>query len=244
MVASPKPFFGYSDNTNVLLYLWNAGVVGYYGSSVMYHLGRPGALHPLSTASLTAALFSTGEFELQPAESWRDEDRDWADPVTFETEPTMQPGDGWRWVNADHIVEGTTWGGCLDVVSWMAMADREIARPESYDGCVLVLETSEEMPSPNEVGYFLQAFGERGLLERFPAVVVARPYTAGATSPEARSDYGRDLEATVERAMRRYAPEALVVFNVDFGHTDPQLIVPIGGRIRIDGAARRLWVTY
>jgi len=36
----------------------------------------------------------------------------------------------------------------------------------------------------------------------------------------------------------------LTVFDVDFGHTDPQLIIPIGGRIRIDGPARRIWVTY
>ena len=44
--------------------------------------------------------------------------------------------------------------------------------------------------------------------------------------------------------MDRYAPDGLVVFNVDFGHTDPQLIMPVGGRIRLDGVARRIWVAY
>ena len=244
IAANPKPFFGYSDNTNLIAYLWNAGVVGYYGSSVMYHLGRPGALHQLSTESLRAALFTTREYELRAATTWRDEDCDWADPATFGSEPEMHPAEGWRWHNADRVVEGTTWGGCIEVLSWIAMAGREIAEPDTYEGCVLLIETSEEMPTPNEVGYVLQAFGERGILGRFAAVVVARPFTATSPTPEARAAYGPELEAAVLRAVARYAPDAVVVFNVDFGHTDPQLIMPVGGRIRLDGVARRIWVTY
>lgn len=34
------------------------------------------------------------------------------------------------------------------------------------------------------------------------------------------------------------------VFDVDFGHTDPQLVLPCGGAIRVDGPARRITVTY
>src|SRR5688572_3127572 len=33
--ANPKPFFGYSDNTNLLAHLWNLGIVGYHGGAVM-----------------------------------------------------------------------------------------------------------------------------------------------------------------------------------------------------------------
>jgi len=244
IAANPKPFFGYSDNTNLILYLWNSGIVGYYGGSVMYHLGRPGALHPLSADSLRAALFTSGEYELSAATTWRDEDSDWADPATFEREPEMKPAEGWRWHNAERIVEGTTWGGCFDVLTLMAVADREIAQPEAYEGCVFVMETSEEMPRPAEVGYALQSFGERGILGRFAAVVVGRPMTAAACCPEDRNAYPAGLEETIIAAVSRYAPEALVVFNVDFGHTDPQLIVPMGGRIRLDGLSRRIWVTY
>ena len=44
--ANPKPFFGYSDNTNLLNYLWPR-LVGYHGGSVMVHFGRGGRLHPV-----------------------------------------------------------------------------------------------------------------------------------------------------------------------------------------------------
>lgn len=88
--AHPKPFFGYSDNTHLLLWLWNTGIVGYYGSSVMYHLGRPMSLHPLSMGSLRAALFTSGEYTLpEPTESG-DVDLPWSDPATFERERPLE----------------------------------------------------------------------------------------------------------------------------------------------------------
>jgi muramoyltetrapeptide carboxypeptidase LdcA involved in peptidoglycan recycling len=37
--ARPKPFFGYSDNTNLRLLLWNLGLVSYLGGSVMVQFG-------------------------------------------------------------------------------------------------------------------------------------------------------------------------------------------------------------
>ena len=52
LTANPKPFFGYSDNTNLLHHLHTLGVVSYHGGSVMVHLGRGGALHPLQQADL------------------------------------------------------------------------------------------------------------------------------------------------------------------------------------------------
>ena len=35
-----------------------------------------------------------------------------------------------------------------------------------------------------------------------------------------------------------------MVFDVDLGHTDPQLIVPYGGEIVVDAIERRIMVRY
>jgi muramoyltetrapeptide carboxypeptidase LdcA involved in peptidoglycan recycling len=67
LAGNPKPFFGYSDNTNLLLALRNAGVVTYHGGSVMLEFGRPGETHPLTADSLRAALLTSGEYELTAA---------------------------------------------------------------------------------------------------------------------------------------------------------------------------------
>jgi muramoyltetrapeptide carboxypeptidase LdcA involved in peptidoglycan recycling len=33
--ANPKASFGYSDNTNLLVYLWNLGIIGFHGGSTI-----------------------------------------------------------------------------------------------------------------------------------------------------------------------------------------------------------------
>ena len=57
--ADPKPFFGYSDNTNLLNWLWNLGITGYHGGSTMVHLGRPVSTLSTSVNSLQSALFDS-----------------------------------------------------------------------------------------------------------------------------------------------------------------------------------------
>jgi hypothetical protein len=44
--ASTKRFFGYSDNTNLHLFLWNLGLVSYLGGSIMAQFGWPVTIHP------------------------------------------------------------------------------------------------------------------------------------------------------------------------------------------------------
>ncbi|GGZ39918.1 S66 family peptidase [Streptomyces bluensis] len=245
--ANPKPFFGYSDNTNLLLFLRNLGIVSYHGGTVMTEFGRPGAMHPLTADSLRAALFTSGEYELTPSSTYGDVNRPWQDPHTFDSEPDMEPADGWSWHNSDRIVEGAGWGGNLEIISWLLMADRAVQRADAYAGNVLLLETSEDMPRAQEVYWILRNIGERGLLQQFPALLMGRAKSwsfENQLSPQEKAHFRQQQREAVLRALHEYAPDTMAVFDVDFGHTDPQLVVPIGGRIRVDGPARRIAVTY
>jgi muramoyltetrapeptide carboxypeptidase LdcA involved in peptidoglycan recycling len=245
--ANPKPFFGYSDNTCLLAYLWQLGIVGCHGGSVMVQFGRPGAMHPVTEASLRAALFCPGEYELAPVAAYSDTEGDWGDPATFDSEPRLQPSDGWRWHNAGRVAEGTGWGGNVEVLAWLLMAGQAIPSADDCRGGVLFLETSEELPSATEVYRILRALGERGLLGVFSAVLFGRPKAWALdhrNTPEQKSAYLGDQREAVLRAMNEYAPDTMVVLDIDFGHTDPQLVVPYGGQIRVDGVARRVTVRY
>ncbi|MGC4887014.1 S66 family peptidase [Micromonospora sp. DT227] len=244
--ANPKPYLGYSDNTNVLNHLYRLGMVAYHGGSVLVHLGRPGRPHPLTFDSLRAALFTSDWYDLTPAAEWGDEPLDWQDPTTLTEEPPMLPGAGWRWHGPARVVRGRTWGGNLEILHWLAAADRVPSAAE-LSGSVLLLETSQEMPSAQEVFRIVRNLGERGLLAGFPAIVVGRPKAWDFGRPLSvaeRAAWGEAQRAAVLRAIGPYVDDPVVVFDVDLGHTDPQLIIPYGGEILVDAVERRIAVRY
>lgn len=246
--ANPKPFFGSSDNTNLLAWLWSLGIVSYHGATVMVQFGQPGSMHPLVVESFRAAAFDGGEYALSPVSAYGDRQRDWADPDTFTQQPEMFACDGWVWRGAtDRRVDGIAWGGCLEIVAWLLMADRSVPAIEDIRGGVFFFETSEEMPSAEEVYRILRCIGERGMLGAFGAILAGRPKAEQVhqrrTEAERRA-YAAEQMAAVDQAVAEYAPDAVLVHNVDFGHTDPQFVIPMGGRVVVDGPAEEIIVTY
>jgi muramoyltetrapeptide carboxypeptidase LdcA involved in peptidoglycan recycling len=234
-IADPKPFFGYSDNTNLLNWLWLHGVPAYHGGSTMVHLSRGAGLHPVSADSLRAALFTRGDLEIHPVATFSDRDNPWPS-LTESAIPVPSPG--WSWHRPDRVVTAPTWGGCLEILSWNLAANRWIRPVDAYAGHVLLLETSEEMPPAEEVFRILRNAGERGLLQQFPAILMAIPRADGSEK------YRDDQRSAVLRALATYNPSAMVVFGVDFGHTDPQWVLPYGGEMTVDGPARRIIAHY
>jgi muramoyltetrapeptide carboxypeptidase LdcA involved in peptidoglycan recycling len=246
LAANPKPFFGYSDNTNLLNHLYGLGVVAYHGGSVMVHLGRGGALHPVTADSLRAALFTHDWYDLTPSPDYTDRPGDWRDPGSLTAEPTVRPADGWHWRGPERVVEGPLWGGNLEILSWLLQAGR-VGRDADLAGCVLLVETSEELPGDVEVYRILRNMGERGLLAGFPAILVGRAKAWDIDRPntdEGRQAYAGAQRAAVVRAVSAYAPDAVLVFDLDVGHTDPQQILPYGGTVRVDAVRRRISVLY
>ena len=243
----PKRFFGFSDNTNLLNYLWNLGVVSYHGSSTMIHLARAGGVHPTSMRSLRSALFTNDTVEMKPVESFTDLTPEWSDLSTLESPVPTTKESGWHWHNSHRVVTGPTWGGNLEILHWNLAANRWILPVKSYEGSVLLLETSEEMPSGEEVFRMLRNVGERGLLQQFPAIVVAKPkawHHGRRDDAATRKAFRNDQRDAVLRAVEIYHASALVVIGPDFGHTDPQYVVPFGGQMTVDGPARRVTMTY
>jgi muramoyltetrapeptide carboxypeptidase LdcA involved in peptidoglycan recycling len=242
----PPAFFGYSDNTNLLLWLWRHGVSSYHGGSTLVHLARPGGPHDAHLESLRRALFDDGPYEILPQVRFTDLQCRWEDPTTLDQPLTTFLDSGWSW-QGDHAVTGITWGGNLEILHWNLATNRWIGENRDFTGAVLLLETSEEMPAAHEVARMLRNMGERGLLERFAAIVMAK---AKAWSPERplsveqREGFRRDQRDVLFAACDTYAPHAVVVYGPDFGHTDPQIVIPYGGSMTVDPIAQKIWSNY
>jgi muramoyltetrapeptide carboxypeptidase LdcA involved in peptidoglycan recycling len=243
---NPTRFFGTSDNTCLASYLWGRGIVSYYGGTLLSDIATPGSLPGYTARYLRRGLFEETLGALEPAAEWTDDPVDWADDDYADTDPAFESNPGWQWdaPNGD-AVEGRLWGGCLSVIQSLLAGNRAVPSPDAIDGDVLAIETSEELPGPDIVGLMLSCLGERGLLERFDAVLVGRPQTRSHEhdpGPEARRTYRRQQWTAVRDVVREYNPEAPVAFGLDFGHTSPVAPVPLGDRVRVDPAARSVAV--
>jgi muramoyltetrapeptide carboxypeptidase LdcA involved in peptidoglycan recycling len=144
------------------------------------------------------------------------------------------------------VVQGRTWGGNLEILHWLMATDRVPSAAE-LAGSVLLFETSEELPTAQEVFRIVRNMGERGLLAAFPAIVVGRPKAWDFDKPHTLAERLAWAEAqreAITRVVADYADDPVVVFDVDLGHTDPQLVIPYGGEIRVDAVERRISVRY
>ena len=45
-------------------------------------------------------------------------------------------------------------------------------------------------------------------------------------------------------AVTEYHPGVPLVFGADFGHTEPQHVIPSGATVTVDGGTRQIEVTY
>lgn len=248
---NPTRFYGMSDNTNLCLALWNAGVVSYNGAQLMNGLAVPGELPPYAERYCRRAFFGDSLGRLEPAAEWTDEPSTWwSNPAELGDAPSYEPNPGHEWCGAGGdpagdgaAVTGRLWGGCRAIVEWQLATDRYLPAARKLDGAVLCLEVAEDLPAPTTVRGTLLCLGERGLLGRVGAVLVGRvpgrSFRREPPRPE-RERYRRRVHEAVVSEVERYNPEAPVVLGLDWGHTTPAVPLPIGGQVTVNPGARTI----
>lgn len=235
---SPTRFYGYSDNTSLNLYLWQNGIVSFQGPMIMTELAMQGKMHDYTVDHIEKAFFEDRIGKVEASEQFTDETLDWHNPDNLEKHREMEENKGWEWHNSNgETVEGRIWGGCLEVVQINLQADKAVPEPEELEGKVLALETSEEMPEEHSVDRFVMSLGEREVLDKFSAILIGRAkarHTSGNPSPEEREEFREKQKQVIKERVDEYAPNTPIVFDFNFGHTDPIVPLPIGGKVKID----------
>ncbi|MDT0156557.1 LD-carboxypeptidase [Microbacterium sp. ARD32] len=245
-LADPKPFVGHSDNTNILNWLWRHGIAGWYGGSTQVHLGPGPSVEDIHARSLRAALLDGGELELtEPGES-EDFGRHWDAPEALTEFGDREPTEPWTWSGPAKTVSGRTWGGCLEVLNQLALAER-LPSDDELAGAILVLETSEDLTPTTVVAEQLRAYGERGMLASVAGVAFARPAVSSfdvmPSTAEKAAQRAAQRDVVIEQ-VAVYNPDAVVCVGVPFGHTRPQWIVPYGGELTLDAVSQTVRAQY
>ncbi|MGE0010496.1 MAG: S66 peptidase family protein [Candidatus Babeliales bacterium] len=249
IAANPKIFLGYSDTTNVHLFLWKLGLISYYGGSVMSQFGMQGAMQDYTIEWIKNALFETELRQVTISPTWTDIDFDWADASMLTKHRPMESTPELEWYNCGNVsISGKLWGGCLEVLDLQLAVNNPQYLPalEEFNNIVLYIETSEELPSEGFVYRFIAALAERTILQRIGGLLVGLPKTRFLQNvPPGGSELFRATQQqAIKQALSDYGCTVPVVFNFNFGHTDPQMLIPNGGTVYIDDRQKIITLSY
>jgi muramoyltetrapeptide carboxypeptidase LdcA involved in peptidoglycan recycling len=110
---NPKPFFGFSDNSNFANFLFLNEIPSFYGAALFTQFAHQKEMNEYTVKYIKHALFDEGEFELLPCKYFNDIGLDWGDESQLDNEREYETNEGWNW-RGDQDTEGLLWGGCVE----------------------------------------------------------------------------------------------------------------------------------
>jgi muramoyltetrapeptide carboxypeptidase LdcA involved in peptidoglycan recycling len=244
--SHPKPFFGYSDNTHFMNFLWLQGIPSFYGGAIFTQFAEEGRLHPFTRNYLERALFTTGEVEILASETYNDVGLDWDNVENLTKAKAYEPNDGW-FFDGNANAAGITWGGCVESIDEILRHGVPLPSLKDFENIILLAETSEEIPEAEYVFRVFRALGERGILECVKGILVGRPkaweFNKQKNTAE-KAAYRKKQRETILSEVRKYNKTIPIGQNLDFGHTNPQIPMPYGMPIRIETEKKKIFVTF
>ena len=168
--------------------------------------------------------------EIQPNQSgWTVERLEWGIPENQQRKRTLQPCNGWKFLQGKGVHQGRLLGGCFEVLDWLRGTDY-FPTIDQWRGAILFLETSEEAPSSQMVLRGLRSFAAMGILSIISGIIFGRP---GGNIPMQDFDqYDQVILQVVNEEQG--LTELPIITHMDFGHTDPMFVLPYGTAAEIN----------
>lgn len=230
---NPKIFIGYSDSTVIHFLFHKAGVVSFYGPSVMSGFAENGGIHKYLRDSVLKNLFSNDIVGLVRAntEGWVTKQFDWSN-VELQNmhRPLLQPVP-WKYIQGDKIARGKLLGGCTETLE-MIKNTSIWPQLDDWRGIILFLENSEGGMSVAEFEKTIISYGELGIIQRINGLLFGKP--GGGIPEEKFIEYDQAIIKLCRKFGRADLP---VITQMDFGHTDPMLTLPVSIEAQIDPVA-------
>lgn len=209
---NPKIFCGFSDITALTnSFFAKTGLVTYSGPLFPYFAMQEGAEYMVEY--FKKCLFEEGEYEIRPSEVWSNDK--WYES---QAKRSFMPNEGF-WIINEGEAEGTLLGGNQCTLNLLQGTEY---MPDLTDS-VLFLEDDYEV-LPKTFDRDLQSLIHLPAFPGVKGIVIGRF--------EKASEMTNHL--LTEIIKRKKELEHLpVIANVDFGHTDPKITFPIGGKVKI-----------
>lgn len=218
---NPKIFLGFSDSTVTHFICLKAGLSSFYGTSLLVGFAENGGMHDYQINDIKKTLFSSDIIgQIHPnEEGWTTEFLDWFDVSLQDIKRKLTPSTGWRFIRGNSIAQGPLIGGCMEVLEMLKGTDYW-PDLETWKDCILFFETSEDMPKPEYVRWWLRNYATMGILKYAKGIIFGRPYN---------NLYAEEYEAELLKVLDEEGLYDLpVITQMDFGHTCPTFTLPYG----------------
>ncbi len=227
---NPKIFMGYSDITVLNIAIWAmTGLGTFNGPAFLTDFAESPRMLGYTHEYFQKTLCTPSPVgQVRAADAWTEEFLDWGKKQDLERPRKMQPSTGWTWLKPGEA-QGRLVGGCLESLEHL----RGTCYWPDWQGAIFFFETSEEAPPPERVDSLLMDYENMGVLSQISGMITGRPmrYTS-----EQKESLRRIILARTE------SYDFPIITDMDFGHTAPQFILPIGCLAGIDSEQKRFTI--
>ena len=243
--VTEKPFLGFSDTTVNHLMLHKLGLTSFYGQAFLTEICELGPEMLPYSRQCFEELIETGRIaEVRPSPLWYEEHPSFG-PEQMGIAPVAHENGGFELLQGPAVFHGKILGGCICTLSDLfdggrypdspAMAAQYGLFPpaEDWQGRILLLETSEERPTPEKYRAALLHLKNAGVLAAVSGILVGKPQ-----NEVYNAEYREILREVVDD------PAKPIVCNLSIGHALPRCILPFGVDAEVDAEKQRIRFAY
>ena len=240
-----KIFLGFSDTTFNHLMLHKVGLNTFYGQAFLPDVCELDEGMLPYTENYFLELLETGTIhEITPSDVWYQERSDYSAEAVG-TKRIMHANQGFELLQGSGVFQGKILGGCIDSLYDIFDTTRhsdsvELCRkynlfPDLNDwkGKILLLESSEEQPTPEKYRHMIEAIKNTGIFDVINGILVGKPMDEMYTK-----EYQEILVGVVNN------PNLPIVWNLNVGHATPRAIVPFGVMARVNVEKQKISFKY
>lgn len=234
---NPKIFMGFSDTTSNHLMMYKAGLVSYYGGSLMNNWSEYMKINDYTKNALVHAFFEPVErFEIKssPVCSYSQDVVLWSEENVNTPRKFYQDEKGYQVLQGEGKIQGRLLGGCLDV--FIELLGTAIwPSIDEWKDKILFVETSEVDMPDYQLCWLLRNLGAQGLFDVLKGIIVGKP-----AIEEKFEVYNQVYKQVIAEEFHR--PDLPIITNVNFGHAEPIGIIPYGLQCELDVEQRTITI--
>lgn len=230
-----KIFLGFSDATMNHFMLNKVGIKTFYGQAFLPDICELSSEMLPYTKSYFEELINTGKIqEICPSEVWYEEREDFSEN-SIGISMKSHINKGFELINGNPVFEGEILGGCLDSIydifdnsrfeDTVSICQKYEVFPnlEEWKNKILLLETSEEKPTPKLYRKMIHTLQEFGIFHVISGLLVGKPQN--------ESYYDEYKSILLDEISNKELP---IIYNVNIGHATPRCIIPFGVHAKVD----------